>query len=149
MPACDVRCHGHVLFASWYNCYSQQTKVFTAWNHPAGTESAATLYKLHSSACSLRSLTACLFLQVIAGSGAGLDTYDLTLPNGTVTVITGVPDELPPGVNPPVPILFGRQVAADNTSIALNSTWIPQVRSSPCLALLPLFSVLLSVPFQL
>ena len=67
------------------------------------------------------------FVQVIAWSGAGLDTYALPQPNGTTTLVTGLPDELPENVKPAVPILFRRQVAGDNTSIALNTSFIPQV----------------------
>ena len=66
-------------------------------------------------------------LQVIAWSGAGLDTYAVRQPNGNRTFVTGVPDELPETTTPAVPILFRRQVAADNTSMMLNSTFVPQV----------------------
>ena len=67
------------------------------------------------------------YVQVIAWSGAGLDTYRVEQANGSRTYVTGVPDELPEGITPPVPILFRRQIATDNTSVALNSTFVPQV----------------------
>ena len=78
----------------------------------------------------LRSLlNARLHVQVIAWSGAGLDTYAGFLPNGSRAYMTGMPDELPETIVPEVATLFGRQVAADNTSMvpADNTTWVPQV----------------------
>ena len=78
----------------------------------------------------LQSSIPCTHLQVIAWSGAGLDTYSGFLANGSRAYMTGLPDELPETITPPVPILFGRQVAADNTSMTPvgNSTWTPQVK---------------------
>ena len=74
------------------------------------------------------------YIQVLAWSGVGLDTYAVTQPNGSRTFVTGAPDELPESISPPLPILFRRQVATDNTSMALNSSFVPQVRgsASPC-----------------
>jgi len=66
--------------------------------------------------------------RVLAWSGAGLDTYAVPQPNGVNrTFITGLPDELPEDITPPVPILFRRQVAGDNTSVAGNSSFVPQI----------------------
>ncbi|KAL3146173.1 hypothetical protein ABBQ32_002883 [Trebouxia sp. C0010 RCD-2024] len=66
--------------------------------------------------------------QVLAWSGAGLDTYAVLQPDGiNRTYITGVPDELPENILPAVPILFRRQVAGDNTSMAGNSSFVPQI----------------------
>lgn len=66
-------------------------------------------------------------MQVLAWSGVGLDTYAVTHSNGSRMYVTGAPDELPEGIGPPIPILFRRQVATDNTSMALNSSFVPQV----------------------
>lgn len=38
-----------------------------------------------------------------------------------------MPDELPETIVPEVSTLFARQVAADNTSMVPNGTWVPQV----------------------
>ena len=67
------------------------------------------------------------YMQVLAWSGVGLDTYAVTQPNGSRAIVTGSPDELPESIAPPVPILFRRQVATDNTSMVLNTTFVPQV----------------------
>ena len=69
---------------------------------------------------------------MLAWSGAGLDTYAVLQPDGiNRTYITGVPDELPENILPAVPTLFRRQVAGDNTSMAGNSSFVPQVGWAP------------------
>ena len=73
-------------------------------------------------------------MQVIAWSGAGLDVYPGFLSNGSRAYMTGVPDEVPETITPEVPTLFGRQLAADNTSMVTNASWVPQVCSTPLLA---------------
>ena len=69
-----------------------------------------------------------LLVQVIAWSGAGVDVYPEPLANGTKVYTPGLPEEADLDITPEDPILFGRQIAADNTSMVTNySSWVPQV----------------------